>query len=325
MGKIRRTKINLNEVETKPNKTGDKFDRCLAMFIDELDIKNLSYHTKRWYKENLTAFKTALEVLKLPTKPIDMNEKLIKQCILFWKREKQLSVTTINHRIRSLKQFFLFMNKEGIVDNFPFKDIDKLKGPKLIIKPFEEADLKKLFSQPDRLTFVGFRDYTMMLVFLDTGVRLIEMENMLMSNVCLSQNKILVFGKGAKEREVVFQAKTKEFLQKYMTIRGNLDHDFLWISDRNTPMTRRNIQERLSIYGKMAGLSHIRCSPHTFRHTCAKQYIKNGGDILSLQKLLGHSSLEMVRHYVNLWGSDLQEMHRRFSPVEGLFNSPKKT
>lgn len=87
-----------------------------------------------------------------------------------------------------------------------------------------------------------------------------------------------------------------------------------------TQLNRRIIQQRLELYGKSAGLSQVRASPHTFKHTCAKLYITRGGDILSLQKLLGHSSLEMVKHYVNLWGSDLQQMHKKFSPVEGLFN-----
>lgn len=84
-------------------------------------------------------------------------------------------------------------------------------------------------------------------------------------------------------------------------------------------LNRKTLQDRLKLYGGKADLRGVRVSPHTFRHTCAKMYIMRGGDILSLQKLLGHSSLDMVRHYVELWGSDLQLMHKKFSPVEGLF------
>jgi integrase/recombinase XerD len=78
------------------------------------------------------------------------------------------------------------------------------------------------------------------------------------------------------------------------------------------------VQERLSIYGQKARLQGVRVSPHTFRHTFAKMYIMRGGDAFSLQAILGHSTLDMVRNYVNLWGSDLQKMHRQFSPVEYL-------
>lgn len=323
MAKKRRGTINFDDLvfEQKPiAEGGDDFDKCLDWFLEELEIKNLSWHTRRWHRENLRAVEKTLKTLKLSTEPIQITNKFLKECILHWKREKQLSPTTINHRIRSLKQFFLFLNREGIVNQLPTRDIEKLKTPKVIIRPFEEDELKKLFAQPSKSTFVGFRDFTIMLVFLDTGVRLIEMENMKVTDIDFKQNKILVFGKGAKEREVFFQSTTKEYLRRYLLLRGELDHNYLWVSDINNPMKRRNFGERLTIYGNMAGLSKVRVSPHTFRHTCAKQYIKRGGDILSLQKLLGHSTLEMVRHYVNLWGSDLQQMHKRYSPVEGLFN-----
>lgn len=296
------------------------FDYCVKTFLDELELKNLSYHTRRWHKENLHCVKKALEGLHLPLQPVNMTEKDIKQCILYWKRERHLSPVTINHRVRSLKQMFEFLCNEGILNHNLMEKFEKLKTAKVIIRPFQEDELRKLFSQPDKSTFVGFRDYTIMLVLLDTGVRLIELENMKISDVDLGNNKIVVFGKGAKEREVVFQSTTKQYLHRFLIIRGQLEYDSLWISDIGEPMKRRNIQQRLKIYGDKAGLTNVRVSPHTFRHTCAKLYIMRGGDILSLQKLLGHSSLEMVRHYVNLWGSDLQQMHKKFSPVEGLFN-----
>lgn len=320
----RRGKINVQSFETSYDlpaqvEGGDDFIKCMNYFVEDLELKNLSYHTRRWHRENLDSVYKTLQLLNLATQPVQITDKTIKECVLYWRREKNLSPTTVNHRIRSLRQLFVFLNKEGIVNHFPIKAIEDLKAPKTIIKPFEKDELRKLFAQPDKSTFVGFRDYTIMLVFLDTGVRLIEMIGMKATDIDLRNNRILVLGKGAKEREVVFQATTKEYLRRYLLLRGELDHDYLWVTDTNTPMKRRNFGERLTIYGKMAGLTGVRVSPHTFRHTCAKQYIKKGGDILSLQKLLGHSTLEMVRHYVNLWGSDLQQMHKQFSPVEGLF------
>lgn len=105
-----------------------------------------------------------------------------------------------------------------------------------------------------------------------------------------------------------------------MDVRGrSLFHSFLWISREDGPLKRETIQERLAQYGQQAGLKNVRVSPHTFRHTFAKLFIINGGNTLALQNLLGHSTLEMVRHYVNLWGTDLQAMHRQYSPVDRLF------
>jgi len=156
-----------------------------------------------------------------------------------------------------------------------------------------------------------------MLVLIDTGVRLCELVNMKITDISIERGKIIVLGKGNKEREVMFQATTREQLRRYLKIRGTVHHDYLWVVHDDKPLARKTIQDRLKKYGKMAGLNK-RVSPHTFRHICAKMYIMQGGDIFSLQQLLGHSSLKMCRHYVTLFGTDLQNMHRKFSPVESL-------
>lgn len=298
---------------------GEDFQFCVQQFIDEMEIQNLAFHTRRWHKENLHYVEQTLINLNLPTEPLHISEGDIKKCILYWKRECHLSPTTINHRIRSLRQMYAFLGTEGIVDELPTNSIQKLKAPTVIIQPFDEAELKQLFAIPDKSTFVGYRDYCIMLVLLDTGVRLIELENMKLSSIDFDNNKFLVMGKGAKEREVPFQDTTKQYLQRYIKLRGSEDHDYLWINQLGGKLNRKTIQERLQIYGRKANLKGVRVSPHTFRHTCAKMYLLSGGDVLSLQKLLGHSSLDMVRHYVELWGSDLQKMHKKHSPVEGLF------
>ncbi|MBZ4655303.1 MAG: Phage integrase, N-terminal SAM-like domain [Peptococcaceae bacterium] len=111
----RRGKIDLNielDPDDKiipPTKGGDDFDYCTKIFFDELDLKNLSYHTKRWHRENLTAYKKVLQQLGFPTEPINIRTEPLKQCILYWKRDAKLSPTTINHRIRSMKQFLTFL------------------------------------------------------------------------------------------------------------------------------------------------------------------------------------------------------------------------
>ncbi len=138
-----------------------------------------------------------------------------------------------------------------------------------------------------------------MLVLIDNGVRLSELVNMKITDISLESGKINVLGKGSKEREVMFQATSREQIRRYLKIRGTLQHDYLWVAHDDNHLSRKTIQDRLKKYGEMAGVNK-RVSPHTFRHTCAKMYIMQGGDIFSLQQLLGHSSLEMCRHYVVL-------------------------
>ena len=92
----------------------------------------------------------------------------------------------------------------------------------------------------------------------------------------------------------------------------------LFLSDRGLPLTKSGIQQMLRRYGRRAGLTTIQCCPHTFRHTFAKNYLLNGGDIFSLQKILGHTSLASVRVYLNLFATDIKKQHQRFSPVDNL-------
>ncbi|WP_443111913.1 tyrosine-type recombinase/integrase [Alicyclobacillus sp. ALC3] len=83
-----------------------------------------------------------------------------------------------------------------------------------------------------------------------------------------------------------------------------------------TPISKRYVQELIQDYGETAHIRDVRVSPHTFRHTMAKYYILAGGDIFSLQKILGHSTLDMVRRYVELFSTDVQRQHRKFSFLE---------
>src|SRR5690606_24923411 len=111
----------------------------------------------------------------------------------------------------------------------------------------------------------------------------------------------------------------KRQLRKYLAVRGELDTPNLFVTIDNTPLTKRQLQERIAKYGRMAGIKNVRCSPHTFRHTFAKMAVQNGADVFALQAVLGHASLEMVRNYVNLFSSDVFESHKKFSPLEKLF------
>ena len=287
--------------------------------MESLTLRNLSAFTKTHHKNNFIGVHKILTSLNYPTAPTKITTDYFKKVILR-AFDLKLSPTTINHYIRTTQQFFAFLLEEGYLLEDPAKPLKKVKAPKVIIEAFTVDQVKELFAMPNKKTFVGFRDYCIMLVLLDTGVRLSELLNIRLDDVDLQQRKIKVMGKGAKERYVFFNTTTRDALKKYMDVRGrSLHHSFLWISREDGPLKRETIQERLAQYGQQAGLKNVRVSPHTFRHSFAKLFILNGGNTLALQNLLGHSTLEMVRHYVNLWGTDLQAMHRQFSPVDKIF------
>lgn len=297
------------------------WEEATENFLDSLKVRGLSFHTRRWHKENLQAVAKYLRIQGFPTEPGIVSESMLKLVVLKMV-DDNLSPTTINHRVRSLKQLYQFLVDEALVGNNPASRLDRKKPKSSIIQTFTEEQLTGILAAADKERFVGLRDYTIMLLLLDTGVRLSELTAIKLVDLKLPDNEVLITeGKGGKNRRVFVSNKTKETLKKYLRVRGDISgNPYLFVSNDDQPMKRRNVQERLVVYGKKAKLEGVRVSPHTFRHTFAKMYIMRGGDPFSLQALLGHSTLDMVRHYVNLWGSDLQKMHRQFSPVAHLLN-----
>lgn len=312
----RRTSIQKDLAERYSSMT---WDEAVNLFIDSLKAKGLSYHTRRWHQENLLAIKKGLMAQSMATEPGIITEGMIQDVVLKM-IDAGLSPNTINHRVRSLKQFYTYLVAEMMVATNPAEKLDRKKPSQAVIEAFTEDQLQAMLAAPDRTKFVGLRDFTIMLLLLDTGVRLSELVGIELVDMKLHESEIVITkAKGGKQRRVFISAKTKEAIQKYLRVRGDIPgNQSLFVSSEDKPMTRRNVQERLAIYGKMAKIEGVRVSPHTFRHTFAKMYIVRGGDPFSLQALLGHSTLDMVRHYVNLWGSDLQKMHRQFSPVSHL-------
>jgi integrase/recombinase XerD len=158
---------------------------------------------------------------------------------------------------------------------------------------------------------------------LDTGLRVSELASIDLNDVNLYEGYITIrVAKGGKERIIPVGSLVQKLLWQYINAYRPKPLTTkiirLFLNDTGIPITKNGIQQLLRRYGKRAGISGTRCSPHTFRHTFSKNYLLNGGDIFSLQKILGHSSLASVRMYLNLFATDIKRQHQRFSPVDNL-------
>ncbi|QGQ95097.1 hypothetical protein EHS13_09475 [Paenibacillus psychroresistens] len=220
--------------------------------------------------------------------------------------EKELSSYTINGRLKSYKVFFKFLAQEGYRENDISTAIPLVKSEQNMIPSFSKQQALELLNQPNRKTFIGLRDYTMMMVLLETGIRIQELLSLQIHDVVFSENELRVFkGKERKARQVPFQKTCANVLEMYLRERGELQTNMLFVTLDNRTIHPRTVQENIHEYGKKAKISGVRVSPHTFRHSMAKFYLLNGGDAFTLQQILGHSSLDMVKHYVNLFRSDI--------------------
>lgn len=113
-------------------------------------------------------------------------------------------------------------------------------------------------------------------------------------------------GKGCKERSVFMSATVYKVLLKYLWHwRPRVASEYFFAHDSGEPLSRFYVAHRLRVHGKKAGITGARCSPHTLRHSFALNYLRNGGDTFTLQRILGHSTLEMTRHYAEVADSDI--------------------
>jgi integrase/recombinase XerD len=143
------------------------------------------------------------------------------------------------------------------------------------------------------------------------------------ADVDLEEGLVRVMGKGGKERLVPFGSSTAQALRRYRSAVEDLRAgDPFFITRYGLRMTRRAVYEMVNLHGLAAGMDGVRCSPHTLRHTGAKRFILAGGDVFTLQKLLGHTTLMMVRRYVELADVDVRAQHQRFSPADSLLRRP---
>lgn len=301
---------------TKLPAESEDFESAVATFLRRCRVRNLTGHTIIYYTDILTILKRLLAEQGV-TRPVDITQAHIEACIVKKREIEEVKDVTIEKYLRGWRAFFNFLHAEGFISEVPTDDV-RMKSERRIIETFSRADIQQLLAVPNKSKFTGYRDFVIMLTLLDTGIRVSEAEGILIPNINWKDRVIKVFGKGRKERFVPFQKTLARHLKEYISIRGLLHHDFLFSNIDNKPMKVRAIQENIKNYGIAAGIKGVRVSPHTFRHTFAKYYIMNGGDIFSLQRILGHSTLDMVRRYVNLFGTDVVKQHAKFSPVERL-------
>lgn len=153
-------------------------------------------------------------------------------------------------------------------------------------------------------------------------MRVSELRYLKPDDVWLEDGMIKVLGKGNKECLIPIGKQVQRCLWRYtercrpepMGIR----RDFLFLTREGRPLTKGRVEKIISYYGEKAGIVGVRCSPHTFRHTAAVKFLRNGGDVFSLQRMLGHSSLEMTRKYCELADIDVKRAHATASPLDNL-------
>jgi len=237
-------------------------------------------------------------------------------------KERGLSGHTINCYLRSLRIFYNWLVSEEIVPSNPFDKVKIPRPPVKVIPAFSGSEVEQLLHAINTKTAVGYRNYAIFLTMLDTGLRVSELCSLKVEKLWLEDGMAKVLGKGNKERMIPLGKQLQRILWHYIDRcrpePATTNFSSVFLTQAGRPLTRGRVQKMMTGYGQKAKLAGIRCSPHTLRHTAAIFFLRNGGDVFSLQRMLGHANLEMTRRYCELADIDVKRAHSMASPVDNL-------
>ena len=237
--------------------------------------------------------------------------------------------TVLNYHT-GLSALWTWAVAEGLAPANLLHQVERPRPEQPALTIFSLADIKALLSalaqsrpytrrgkaESDHALPNPERNTAIILLMLDTGLRVSELCDLRLNRLDVRNRRITVWGKGSKERHIPFCPRTGQALWKYLAAarkEARLDEP-VFVTRTGRQMDRMEVLHMLATIGARAGVSDVH--PHAFRHTFAVNYLRNGGDIYTLQEILGHSSLEMVKRYLHVAQVDIDTTHRRASPVD---------
>lgn len=216
--------------------------------------------------------------------------------------KNQLSVPTILRRISSTMNFYLFLEREHIID-FVVKKFDRPKKMKRLPKTITVEEVEALLEAPDLSKDEGYRDRTMLEVMYASGLRVSELLSLTIKQINLEKGVIDVIGKGNKQRKAPIGEYASEFVKTY--IEEHRIHNpgkrtsYLFLNRYGKPLSRQYFFMQIKKYAEQAGIDE-EISPHTLRHCFATHMLENGAELVALQEMLGHSNLATTQIYTNV-------------------------
>ena len=289
------------------------------LFIRKCTVQNLSEKTLKVYKNHFGLFALTIDV----NTPINsVTSAAIDDFILYLKENNKCNDTTINSYLRSIRAFLYYCMEESYLPSF---NVCMIRSEKKIKETYSNAELERLLTKPDINTcsFSTYKTWVFENYLLGTGNRLSTALNVRIKDIDFYNNTIiLVKTKNRKQQIIPLSQSLAEILVGYLEIRGNNPDDYLFCNIYGEKGNIRSFEDLVAKYNHERGVE--KTSIHLFRHTFAKHWILQGGDIFRLQKILGHSDLSVTKEYVQMFGQDLQMDFEKFNPLDNLkFNRHK--
>ena len=265
---------------------------------------------------------------------VRLSEFLVSQNVGSWKqtetphlrsyvsslRRNGLSPRSIARHIVTVRQFYGFLEREGVINENPVPPFHMAAGGRKLPQTLSADDVRKLLAQPNPQEPLGVRDQAMLELLYATGLRVSELIALQMQQVNFQGNFLTVKGKGSKVRAVPFGKWARQKLLDYIKgtrprLAKNRASVFVFINRSGRPLTRQGFWKLIRGHALAAGVEK-RVTPHTLRHSFATHLLEGGADLRSVQSMLGHADISTTQIYTHVNGARLKEVHRRHHPRE---------
>ena len=279
----------------------DENTSMIESFISSKQIEGCSDRTIKYYKEIIDKFNDSFDksIKKITTEEI-------RSYLSNYKEMSTCGSTTIDNIRRVLSSFFSWLEDEDYIIKSPIRRIHRIKTPTTVKEVLTDENLEKLRDECENI-----RDLSLIELLISTGMRVGELVNLNISNLNFEDRSCIVLGKGNKEREVYFDAKTKLHLKEYISKRND-NNDALFVSLRE-PHQRLSISGIELIVRNLGVNTNInKVHPHKFRRTLATMAIDKGMPVEQVQRLLGHVKIETTMHYAMVNQSNVKISHRKY-------------
>ena len=290
----------------------DKNEFCKIYFVSEflnyIRNKNYSENTIISYINDLYYF---YEFVKMDFDKVKYDDVRDYLEYLSLKKEKS---TSVSRKISALKSFYKFLYKNNYIDkkDYPLVKVTYPKKEKKLPKFLYYNDLLEIINESSK-DKDGVRDRLIIEMLYATGVRVSELVNIKLSDIDFNNKRIVVCGKGNKERVVYYGDYAKEVLDKYLETHIRKDNNYLFLNSKGEQITDGGIRYIIdNIMKKLSIKTHV--TPHVLRHTFATDMLNNGCDIKVVQELLGHSSLKATEIYTHVTNERLKEVYYKCFP-----------
>ena len=287
-------------------------EKAIDEFLRSCRLRNLSPKTIRYYEEDLAYFSRNICVKYVS----EICRETVDNFIIH-EMDKGNRITAINTRLRGIRVFINFCSEREYAEGFSYP---LLKEDETVKEPYTDEELRKLLRRPTSDSWAEWRVWAVINTFLATGVRASTLLAIRISDIDFKQNTILLTKlKNRKQQMIPLSEALKKVLNDYLKLWDWNSEDYLFPTITNTQMNVHSLESAVKKYNVARGVT--KTSLHLFRHTFAKNYVLAGGGMIQLQSILGHSTLDMTRKYINLYGQDIHRDFDRLNPLNNMLNT----